>query len=51
MLKATADDLLERWATILWPAGGAVVSGVYRFRTWHAGVERRPALAGDAERL
>jgi hypothetical protein len=22
------DDLLERWATILWPAGGAVVSGV-----------------------
>jgi hypothetical protein len=27
-------------------AGGAAVSGVYRFRTRHAGVERRPVLAG-----
>jgi len=51
MLRPTPDGLPERWATILWPAGGAVVSGVYRFRTRHAGVERRPVLAGDAERL
>ena len=46
MLKATADDLLEQWATILWPTDGAVVSGVYRLRTRHAGFERRSVLAG-----
>jgi len=27
MLKAAADDLLGRWATVLGPVGGAVASG------------------------
>ena len=51
MLKATAHDLLEHWATILWPTDGAVVSGVYCFRTRHAGSERRRSSREDAERL
>jgi len=50
VLRPTPDGLPERWAIILWPTGGAVVSGVYRFGTRPRALSGGRSSREDAER-